>query len=106
MTFAKYVLNRFFSLAAQNDKAYVELLFWKNTRAVNEMTEGYSKEGLVLFVLYVVNVCVCVLLCSVKLTIASYFSKYFREKKPTWTEEEEEELRKLYEEHHQSDGEF
>uniref|UniRef100_A0A7N6AA24 Timeless circadian clock n=1 Tax=Anabas testudineus TaxID=64144 RepID=A0A7N6AA24_ANATE len=70
VTFAKYVLNRFFSLAAQNDKAYVELLFWKNTRAVNEMTEGYSKEG---------------------------------EKKPTWTEEEEEELRKLYEEHHQSD---
>ncbi|XP_067361897.1 protein timeless homolog isoform X2 [Channa argus] len=71
VTFTKYVLNRFFSLAAQNNKAYVELLFWKNARAVREVTEGYSKEG--------------------------------EEKKPAWTEEEEEELRKLYEEHRQSD---
>lgn len=47
MTFVKYVLNRFFSVAAKNDKAYIELLFWKNTRAAHEMTEGYSKEGLV-----------------------------------------------------------
>uniref|UniRef100_A0A3B4WML2 Timeless circadian clock n=1 Tax=Seriola lalandi dorsalis TaxID=1841481 RepID=A0A3B4WML2_SERLL len=69
VTFAKYVLNRFFSLAAQNNKAYVELLFWKNVGAVREMTEGYSKEGL----------------------------------KPAWTEEEEEELRKLYEEHRNSE---
>uniref|UniRef100_A0A3P8SMH7 Timeless circadian clock n=1 Tax=Amphiprion percula TaxID=161767 RepID=A0A3P8SMH7_AMPPE len=73
VTFAKYVLNRFFSLTAQNNKAYVELLFWKNVGAVREMTEGYSKDG-------------CVL---------SF--------KPTWTEEEEEELRKLYEEHRDSE---
>uniref|UniRef100_A0A8C4EBT3 Timeless circadian clock n=1 Tax=Dicentrarchus labrax TaxID=13489 RepID=A0A8C4EBT3_DICLA len=71
VTFAKYVLNHFFSLAAQNDKAYVELLFWKNVGAAREMTEGYSKEG--------------------------------EGKKPTWTEEEEEELRKLYEEHRHSE---
>ncbi|XP_023279240.1 protein timeless homolog [Seriola lalandi dorsalis] len=71
VTFAKYVLNRFFSLAAQNNKAYVELLFWKNVGAVREMTEGYSKEG--------------------------------EGKKPAWTEEEEEELRKLYEEHRNSE---
>ncbi|XP_008305173.1 protein timeless homolog [Stegastes partitus] len=71
VTFAKYVLKRFFSLAAQNNKAYVELLFWKNVGAVREMTEGYSKDG--------------------------------EGKKPTWTEEEEEELRKLYEEHRDSE---
>uniref|UniRef100_A0A672G4V8 Timeless circadian clock n=1 Tax=Salarias fasciatus TaxID=181472 RepID=A0A672G4V8_SALFA len=71
VTFAKYVLNRFFSLAAKNDKAYVELLFWKNVGAVREMTEGYSKDG--------------------------------DGKKPSWTEEEEEELRKLYEEHRDSE---
>ncbi|XP_040014377.1 protein timeless homolog [Xiphias gladius] len=71
VTFAKYVLNRFFSLAAQNNKVYVELLFWKNVGAVREVTEGYSKEG--------------------------------EGKKPTWTEEEEEELRKLYEEHRHSE---
>ncbi|XP_038553414.1 protein timeless homolog [Micropterus salmoides] len=45
VTFAKYVLNRFFSLAAENSKAYVELLFWKNVGSVREMTEGYSKDG-------------------------------------------------------------
>ncbi|CAK6955724.1 protein timeless homolog [Scomber scombrus] len=71
VTFAKYVLNRFFSLAAQNNKAYVELLFWKNVGAVREMTEGYSKDG--------------------------------QGKKPTWTEEEELELRNLYEEHRHSE---
>ncbi|CAN9512282.1 unnamed protein product [Ophioblennius macclurei] len=71
VTFAKYVLNRFFSLAAKNNKAYVELLFWKNVGAVREMTEGYSKEG--------------------------------DGKKPSWTEEEEEELRRLYEEHRDSE---
>ncbi|KAL6111612.1 timeless [Pungitius sinensis] len=42
VTFAKFVLNRFFSLAARNNKAYVELLFWKNVGAVREMTEGYG----------------------------------------------------------------
>lgn len=41
-------MNRFFSVAAKNDKAYVELLFWKNVGAVREMTEGYSKDGSVL----------------------------------------------------------
>ncbi|XP_068171410.1 protein timeless homolog isoform X2 [Antennarius striatus] len=70
VTFAKYVLNRFFSLAARNDKAYVELLFWKNVGAVCEMTEGYNKDR--------------------------------AGTKPTWTEEEEEELRRLYEEHRHS----
>ena len=44
VTFAKFVLNRFFALAARNDKAYVELLFWKNVGAVRDMTEGYSKD--------------------------------------------------------------
>lgn len=48
MTFAKFVVNRFFGLAAQNNKAYVELLFWKNVGAVREMTEGYDNDGLVL----------------------------------------------------------
>ncbi|XP_061147594.1 protein timeless homolog [Syngnathus typhle] len=71
VTFAKYVLNRFFSLAATNNKAYIELLFWKNVGAVREMTEGYSKDG--------------------------------AEKMPAWTEEEEEELRNLYEEHRHSE---
>uniref|UniRef100_A0A4W6F2B5 Timeless circadian clock n=1 Tax=Lates calcarifer TaxID=8187 RepID=A0A4W6F2B5_LATCA len=64
VTFAKYVLNRFFSLAAQNNKAYVELLFWKNVGAVREMTEGYGKEGLVsLFVLFFFSVGVCFYQC-------------------------------------------
>ncbi|XP_075757982.1 protein timeless homolog isoform X2 [Pelodiscus sinensis] len=45
--FAKYILGKFFALAATNKKAYVELLFWKSTATVREMTEGYSslREG-------------------------------------------------------------
>lgn len=42
MTFAKYILSKFFALAAVNQKAFVELLFWKNTAVVREMTEGYG----------------------------------------------------------------
>uniref|UniRef100_A0AAR2M4H9 Timeless circadian clock n=1 Tax=Pygocentrus nattereri TaxID=42514 RepID=A0AAR2M4H9_PYGNA len=45
VTFAKYILNRFFALATRNNKAFIELLFWKNVGAVREMTEGYRKEG-------------------------------------------------------------
>ncbi|XP_010642972.1 protein timeless homolog [Fukomys damarensis] len=42
VTFAKYILAKFFALAAINEKAFVELLFWKNTAVVREMTEGYG----------------------------------------------------------------
>ncbi|XP_030632953.1 protein timeless homolog isoform X2 [Chanos chanos] len=73
VTFAKYVLNRFFALATQNNKAFVELLFWKNVGTVREMTEGYTKD--------------------------SEGSK----KQPRWTPEEEQELRQLYEEHRESE---
>ncbi|KAL1265399.1 hypothetical protein QQF64_003426, partial [Cirrhinus molitorella] len=45
VTFAKYVLNRFFVFATTNNKAFVELLFWKNVGAVREMTEGYTKDS-------------------------------------------------------------
>uniref|UniRef100_A0A8C0XAH1 Protein timeless n=1 Tax=Castor canadensis TaxID=51338 RepID=A0A8C0XAH1_CASCN len=42
VTFAKYILGKFFALAAVNQKAFVELLFWKNTAVIREMTEGYG----------------------------------------------------------------
>ena len=44
---AKFVLGKFFALAATNKKAFVELLFWKSPAAIREMTEGYSslQEG-------------------------------------------------------------
>ncbi|XP_069614546.1 protein timeless homolog [Ranitomeya imitator] len=43
VAFSKYILNKFFALAATNNKAYVELLFWKNTNLIREITEGYRK---------------------------------------------------------------
>ncbi|XP_069086800.1 protein timeless homolog isoform X2 [Pleurodeles waltl] len=48
VTFAKYVVNKFFALASTNSKAFVELLFWKNTAVVVDMTEGYqnTKQGI------------------------------------------------------------
>uniref|UniRef100_H3BID0 Timeless circadian regulator n=1 Tax=Latimeria chalumnae TaxID=7897 RepID=H3BID0_LATCH len=45
VTFAKYILSKFFVLAEKNNKVCVELLFWKNTATVQEMTEGYRKPG-------------------------------------------------------------
>lgn len=45
VTFAKYILAKFFALTTVNEKAFVELLFWKNTAVVREMTEGYSLDG-------------------------------------------------------------
>lgn len=42
VTFAKYILGKFFALAAGNPKVFVELLFWKNTAVVREMAEGYG----------------------------------------------------------------
>ncbi|KAM5287939.1 protein timeless homolog [Ctenodactylus gundi] len=44
VTFAKYIVGKFFALAAVNQKAFVELLFWKNTAVVREMTEGYGSQ--------------------------------------------------------------
>lgn len=62
MTLGKYLVKRFVSLAAQNNKAYVELLFWKNVGAVREMTEGYTKEWVLFFFftfcLHGLNTCV------------------------------------------------
>ncbi|XP_069509796.1 protein timeless homolog isoform X2 [Ambystoma mexicanum] len=70
VTFAKYVVNKFFTLATTNNKAYVELLFWKNVAAVNDMAEGYqnTKEG----------------------------TSGTKSKRVKWTPEEESQLRNLY----------
>ncbi|KAB5537051.1 hypothetical protein PHYPO_G00114380 [Pangasianodon hypophthalmus] len=72
VTFAKYVVNRFFSLTAQNSKAFIELLFWKNVGTVRQMTEGYSADD------------------------------DGAQKKAKWTAEDEEELRRVYEEYKDS----
>ncbi|KAM8802105.1 protein timeless homolog isoform 1-T1 [Rhynchonycteris naso] len=68
VTFAKYVLGKFFALAAVNQKAFVELLFWKNTSVVREMTEGYG----------------------------SLDGGFSSRKPPAWSLEEEAQLQELY----------
>ncbi|CAL8401457.1 unnamed protein product [Arctogadus glacialis] len=73
-TFAKFVVSRFLVVAARNDKAFIELLFWKSVGTVHEMTEGYGKEG-----------------DGSKTKVA-------------WTEEEEEELRSLFLEQRDSEA--
>ncbi|XP_063808638.1 protein timeless homolog isoform X2 [Pseudophryne corroboree] len=70
VAFSKYILSKFFALSATNNKAYVELLFWKNTSVIREMTEGYRKPG-------------------------EEESENNR-KRIKWTAQEEEELRGLY----------
>ncbi|XP_054833022.1 protein timeless homolog isoform X2 [Eublepharis macularius] len=70
VTFAKYIVGKFFALASTNKKAYMELLFWKSTAVVRGMTESYSvlQEG----------------------------EGSDSRKACQWTEAEEEELRELY----------
>ncbi|XP_066225884.1 protein timeless homolog isoform X2 [Saccopteryx leptura] len=75
VTFAKYILGKFFALAAVNQKAFVELLFWKNTSVVREMTEGYgSLDG------------------------------GSSSRKPAWSLEEEAQLQELYLAHKDVEG--
>ncbi|KFM70512.1 Protein timeless-like protein, partial [Stegodyphus mimosarum] len=65
--FAKYIVRKFFEVAAKNNKVFVEMLFWKGPREAYELEEGYGTGS----------------------SLAS---------KSAWTEDEEEELRYLYEE--------
>ncbi|XP_068266009.1 protein timeless homolog isoform X3 [Nyctibius grandis] len=76
---AKFVLGKFFALAATNKKAFVELLFWKSPAAVREMTEGYGslQEG----------------------------EGASRSRVPPWTPQEEQELRELYWKYKEVEGE-
>ncbi|XP_019369884.1 PREDICTED: protein timeless homolog isoform X2 [Gavialis gangeticus] len=67
VTLAKYVVGKFFALVAANQKAFVELLFWKGVGAVREMTEGYGTH-----------------------------EPQGARRGPIWSEEEEEQLRQLY----------
>ncbi|XP_069899385.1 protein timeless homolog [Dipodomys merriami] len=76
VTFAKYILGKFFALAAINQKAFVELLFWKNTAVVREMTEGYG----------------------------SLDSGSSGRRAPVWSPEEEAQLRELYLAHKDMEG--
>ncbi|XP_045409581.1 protein timeless homolog isoform X3 [Lemur catta] len=76
VTFAKYILGKFFVLAAVNQKAFVELLFWKNTTVVREMTEGYG----------------------------SLDGGSSSRRAPTWSPEEEAHLRELYLAHKDVEG--
>ncbi|XP_027782427.2 protein timeless homolog isoform X1 [Marmota flaviventris] len=76
VTFAKYILGKFFALAAVNQKAFVELLFWKNTAVVREMTEGYG----------------------------SLDDRSSSRRGPVWSPEEEAQLRELYLAHKDVEG--
>ncbi|XP_070596659.1 protein timeless homolog [Erythrolamprus reginae] len=79
VTFAKYIVGKFFALASINKKAYMELLFWKSTAVVREMTEGY--------------------------TVLQEDGSSNSNKASHWTEEEEEELQELYHKYKEVEGE-
>lgn len=74
--FSKYVLSRFFTLAASNSKAFVELLFWKNIANIREMTEGYRTDE----------------------------ESGPNHRIPSWSPEEEQELETLYLQFKEEDG--
>uniref|UniRef100_A0A665TTC1 Timeless circadian clock n=1 Tax=Echeneis naucrates TaxID=173247 RepID=A0A665TTC1_ECHNA len=110
VTFAKHVVNRFFSVAAKNNKAYVELLFWKNVRAVCDMTEGY-KPDIVETLLQLLNnrnrTRRQVVTQLVHMGLVANAKELKKQKIGTrivlWTEDQEEELQMLFEEYRDSD---
>uniref|UniRef100_S4RXG6 Timeless circadian clock n=1 Tax=Petromyzon marinus TaxID=7757 RepID=S4RXG6_PETMA len=69
--FARHIVRKFFEVAAQNNKSFVELLFWKSPANVHEMTEGYG---------------------------SAHDGGGLSKKGPRWTEEEQTELDKLFSE--------
>uniref|UniRef100_A0A8D0GFM6 Timeless circadian regulator n=1 Tax=Sphenodon punctatus TaxID=8508 RepID=A0A8D0GFM6_SPHPU len=108
VTFAKYIMGKFFALAATNKKAYVELLFWKSTAVVREMTEGYSslREDILGSILAHLGTGSRtrkqVARQLVRMGLANSMRDFPRERKGTcivlWTEEQEMELQRLFEE--------
>ncbi|XP_029034529.1 protein timeless homolog isoform X2 [Osmia bicornis bicornis] len=42
--FAVFIIRRFIEVAQKNQKAYMELLFWKTTRDAAEVVDGYNAE--------------------------------------------------------------
>ncbi|XP_074082471.1 protein timeless homolog isoform X2 [Macrotis lagotis] len=144
VTFARYVLAKFFALTEVNHKAFVELLFWKNTAVVREMTEGYGcldaessnrksskwspeeeKQLQELYLTYkdvegedVIDAILAHLTTStrsrkqvihqlVRLGLADSVKDFQRQRKGTnlvlWTEDQELELQRLFEEFQSSD---
>ncbi len=42
VVFSKYVIRKFFEVAENNKKVFMELFFWKNQKDAMEITEGYG----------------------------------------------------------------
>ncbi|XP_070536276.1 protein timeless homolog [Ptychodera flava] len=69
--FAKFIAGHFFSMAQNNSKLFVEILFWKDHKEVYELTEGYGTAQ----------------------------ERQSTKRGVEWKEEEEEELKQLFEEY-------
>ncbi|XP_037090859.1 uncharacterized protein LOC119111135 [Pollicipes pollicipes] len=67
--FAKFVLRKFFAVAATNKKVFMEILFWKSPREAYEVEHGYDT-----------------------------YQETSKASKVSWSEEEEDELTRVYEE--------
>nr|WAM46971.1 protein timeless 2 [Chrysoperla nipponensis] len=68
--FAIFIIRKFVEVAQQNPKVFMEMLFWKNSREAYEIEEGYGN-----------------------------YQQKSEALKKAWTEEQEDELRRLYEEY-------
>ncbi|XP_031767070.2 protein timeless homolog isoform X2 [Galleria mellonella] len=66
--FAIFILRKFTEVAAKNNKVFIELLFWKNSKDANEVQHGYDL----------------------------YIDQKDKPGRGAWSEEQEEELRRLY----------
>ncbi|MCL4138271.1 UNVERIFIED_CONTAM: hypothetical protein GTU68_039250 [Idotea baltica] len=74
--FIKFVFRKFIQIAAENEKVFVEILFWKTNKDALEIECGYGVS-----------------------------SESSNSKQQVWAEEEEDELRRLYDEFKDADTE-
>ena len=59
---AKYVVRKFFEVAAKNDKVFVELFFLKSVKDAVEITEGYGTTRPKWVVFFFIFLCMCAVL--------------------------------------------
>ena len=88
--FGIYIVRKFAQVSLDNPKVFAELLFWKTARDAAEIELGYGnyKELSFHFVTFLVYLLISLLRqCRPN-----------SESRSAWTEEEEDELQRLYEE--------
>ena len=70
VTFAKYILSKFFSTMTTKPSVVIDLLYWKNATECIEIKGG--KEALLSLYVYVVMLVPLIILIALRILVASH----------------------------------